>query len=70
MVVVAEHAGGDLPQTSELSDAQHDMTINRPSHGVKVKCARASGLPGARVTPRGGVLCRVGVATWARPTRR
>ena len=30
LVVVTEHTRGDLPQASELSDVQHDKTIDRP----------------------------------------
>ncbi len=57
LVVVAEHAGGHLSQASELSDVQHDKTINRPSHGVKVKWERVgNGSLGARVTLEGGVV--------------
>jgi hypothetical protein len=37
LVVVPQHAGRNVAQAGEVSDAQHDATINRASHSVKVK---------------------------------
>ena len=37
LVVMAQHARGDLAKPSELSDVQHDQAIDTPSHRVNVK---------------------------------
>jgi hypothetical protein len=39
LVVMAKHPWRHLAEPGELSDVQHDSTIRRPSHNVKVKTA-------------------------------